>query len=223
MRWVDRGPEPGGVAGYARQFTQGWVDYFLGLASERPADFLWGIFRSKLGRRTNDICWYCERQCDVDAELGGRTATVDHFRPLSRFPQLAYAWSNWVFSCRRCNGENKQNSWPESGYVDPCAADVSERPEQYFDYAVNTGEITPKIGLPCDARQRALHTIHDLGLNKLDVMYFRFEWTQLFVADLFALPVADRQAFIASLAEQPVEYAGVTSMVVQQLRRGGDI
>ena len=25
MRWVDRGPEPGGVAEYARQFTPGWI------------------------------------------------------------------------------------------------------------------------------------------------------------------------------------------------------
>ena len=139
MQWVDRGPEPSGVAGYARQFTQGWVDYFQNRVGEQsPADSHWREFRPALGSRTNNICWYCERQCDTRAESGGRSPTVDHFRPRSRFPQLAYEWSNWVFSCYACNVENKGDRWPDSGFVDPCAAVVEERPEQYFDYDAET-------------------------------------------------------------------------------------
>ena len=72
-----------------------------------------------------------------------RRATVDHFKPLSRFPELAYAWSNWIFSCYRCNSDNKQDKWPASGYVDPSAADEREQPQRYFDYDVLTGEIIP--------------------------------------------------------------------------------
>ncbi len=219
MRWVDRGPEPGGVVGYARQFTQGWIRYFRDREGARPVDDYWREFRPLLGSRTNNICWYCERKCDD--VTGGKAPTVDHFQPLSRFPQLAYKWSNWVFSCRRCNGENKQDKWPTSGYVDPCAPDVSECPEQYFDYDGLTGEILPKKGLSGTARRRALDTIDDLGLNKLDVRYYRLYRAREFLADLLSSPVSERQALYDSYAAG--EYAGTTRMVVEQLRQGGHI
>ncbi|MCE2464258.1 MAG: HNH endonuclease [Dehalococcoidia bacterium] len=223
MRWVDRGLEPAGVTEYARQYTQGWIDYFQNGVGERPTDFLWVLFRPTMGSRTNNICWYCERQCDADAESGGLASTVDHFRPRSRFPQLAYEWTNWVYSCHACNVENKGDLWPDSGYVDPCATDVAERPDRYFDYDAQTGEIIPKSGLTPDARQKALHTINDLGWNKLDVMFYRIDQTRTFTADLLALPTGDRQALIALFTEQPVEYAGAIGMVAEQLRQAGRI
>jgi uncharacterized protein (TIGR02646 family) len=219
LRWIDRGPEPAGVAGYAQQYTPGWIDYFQNGIGQRPSDFLWSIFRLALGSRNNNICWYCERQCD--AETGGRAPTVDHFRPLSRFPQLAYAWPNWVYSCRRCNEDNKRDNWPDSGYVDPTAVEVAERPERYFDYDAATGEIIPKTGLTTDARQRARQTIRDLGLDKLDVMYDRFVLMNFFIGELLSLPPMDRRAYVDNFTQQPHEYAGVAAMVVDQLQRGG--
>ncbi len=222
MRWVDRGPEPGGVAEYARQFTQGWVDYFQNQTGERPTDFLWGIFRPVLGTRTNDICWYCERQCNVGAESGGSTPTVDHFRPLSRFPRLAYEWSNWIFSCQRCN-HNKANKWPDLGYVDPCAADATERPDRYFDYDMLTGDIVPKRSLPSAAQRRAWDTIDDLGLNNLDVKIHRLECIQEFWNGVTSQPFSYRQTFITLFTERPVEYAGAIGMLVEQLRQAGRI
>ena len=216
MRWIDRGPEPRGIAGYASRFTQGWIDYFDSRVGWRPEDYYWREFRSTLGSRSNNICWYCERHCYVDAHTGDRASTVDHFRPISKFPALSYIWTNWIFSCQRCNVENKGDGWPELGYVDPCAATISERPDQYFDYDSATGEIIPKIGLTGDARRKAWHTIEDLGLNKLDLRYYRFDHTRKFISDLSSLPVEDRQDFIALFTEQPVEYAGVTRMVVER-------
>ena len=218
MRWVDRGPEPKGVAEYARWYTPGWVDYFQNGVGQRPTDFLWSLFRPALSRRSNDICWYCERRCEAQGNLA---PTVDHFRPLKLFPQLAYAWTNWVFSCYRCNSDNKGDQWPESGYVDPCATDVAERPETYLDYDADTGEIIPRDGLSRIALRRARHTIGDLGLNKLDVMYYRLQWIRQFVADLLTLPVSERQAFAEFITQQRAEYTGVIGMVVAQLRQAG--
>ena len=223
MRWVDRGPEPGGVAGYAQRFTQGWVDYFQNGAGERPADSHWGEFRPTLGSRTNNICWYCERQCGTGAGAGWREPTVDHFRPLRHFPWLAYEWSNWIFSCRMCNGVNKQDRWPDTGYVDPCASDVAERPEHYFDYDDLTGELIPKEGLSGTTRQKATHTINDLGLNKKDVKDIRFRRIRRFKIDLLSMPTPDRQDFIELFTQQPAEYAGAVGMIVEQLRRDGHI
>ena len=223
MRWIDRGPEPYGVARYAQLYTPGWVDFFQNCTGERPSDFLWSVFRPELDSRSNSICWYCERQCDADAEVGGLSPTVDHFRPISRFPQLAYAWPNWIFSCRRCNEDNKKDKWPDSGYVDPCAADATERPEQYFDYDTATGEIVANDGISEDARTRAEDTIDDLGLNRWDMMWFRQQRILQFVDDLLSRPISQQQTLIASNTIGPVEFSLATRKVVEQLRQDGHI
>ena len=221
MRWIDRGPAPQQISGYAQQFTQGWLDHFQGGVLDRPTDFLWVVFRPDLGSQSSNNCWYCERLCD--AETGGRAPTVDHFRPLSRFPTLAYEWSNWVFSCRRCNGETKRDNWPDLGYVDPAAADVGERPEPYFDYDAFTGEFVPKSGLTGDARQKARQTIRNLGLDKLDVMYYRFVLMSYLIAEVQSRPPEERQTYVDNFTQRPHEFTGITEMVILQMRQSGHL
>ena len=223
MRRIDRGPEPDGVAGYARKFTPGWVDHFHGQTGGRPADSYWRWYRADLGLRSNGNCWYCERRCAPASAADSRAETVDHFKPLHRFPELAYEWSNWIFSCQRCNGENKQDKWPAAGYVDPAAADELDYPERYFDYDLDSGHIVPRTDLSEKARQRALDTINDLGLNKQDVQQRRLAWTRRIVADLRRFPIAELQAFAEFHLEHPDEYAGVTGMVISQLLQGGEV
>ena len=169
MRWIDRGPEPPQVAEYAREYTQGWRSYFRDRVGSRPTDFHWGQFRDGLGECSGGVCWYCERRCEPAAERGRVAATLDHFKPISRFPEFAYEWSNWIFSCRECNEDYKGNRWPDNGYVDPAADDMSERPERYFDYDMETHEIVPKDDIHGEQRRRAWETIEDLDLNRLNV------------------------------------------------------
>ena len=223
MRWIDRGPEPDGVAGYAQQFTQGRVDYFQNdRVGGWPTASAGREFRRLLGSRSNNICWYCERQCEGEGE-GDLAPMVDHFRPRSRFPELTYAWSNLVFSCRRCY-ISKGDKWPETGYVDPCAEDPSERPERYFDYFAATGEILTREGLSEADKRKALYTIDDLSLNARGLVLSRHAHMRGFIAGLLKLPAADREAFIAVVVEEyRGEYAGVIGMVVEQLRRVGRI
>lgn len=223
MRQIDRGPEPDGVAGYARQFTPGWVDHFRHHTGGRPTDSYWRRYRAYLGLRSNGNCWYCERRCAPASAPDSLAETVDHFKPLHRFPELAYEWSNWIFSCQRCNGENKQDKWPAAGYVDPATADESDSPERYFDYELDSGHIIPRKDLSERARRRASDTIDDLGLNKQDVQQHRLAWTRHIVADLRRFPIAELQAFAEFYLEQPYEYAGVTGMVIAQLLQSGEI
>ena len=223
MRWIDRGPEPGRVVAYAREYTPGWVRYFRDRVGSRPPDFSWREFRPILGERSGDMCWYCERRCDPAAGVGDLAATLDHFRPLSRFPDLAYDWSNWVFSCRRCNEEYKQDNWPDTGYVDPAASDVLERPDRFFDYDMKTHEVVPRNGLAGDERRRALNTIDDLGLNKLDIRFFRQDWIRSLTEDIRILPIEERPALAEFLASHPSEYLGTTLMALAQMREAGEI
>ena len=206
--------------------------------NEEPRDSYWREFRPILASRANNNCWYCERQCRA---VGGWAPTVDHFRPRSRFPELTYKWSNWIFSCRRCNVDNKKDNWPETGYIDPCAADIMERPEQYLDYEVDTGKIVPKNGLSEAARTRAWDTIEDLGLSKRDLVNPRFtsvrQFIQEFAEGLLALTIVDRDSFIenflaltpagrvayltfsASSNGETIEYTGVKAMAAENLLR----
>ena len=216
MRWIDRGPEPSGVQEYTRKFTQGWVEYFRGGVGGRPDDSHWRDFRGFLGSRSGGICWYCERRCLREVDDGRRAPTVDHFRPLNRFPELAYRWSNWILSCRRCNEDNKGGKWTDSGYVDPSASDEKERPERFFDYDAVTGEIIPIPGLPSEARERAQRTIADMGLNKLDVWLYRLDWTRRFIEDWHALPIEDRPAFVEFYTRTGHEFVGAILMAVRQ-------
>ena len=223
MRWIERGPEPGRVVVYAREYTQGWISYFQDEVEPRPTDSCWREFRRNLGERSDGICWYCERRCNPAVQVGDRAATLDHFRPLSRFPNLAYYWSNWIFSCYRCNVEHKQDSWPNNGYVNPAAADVLQRPERYFDYDIRTHEVVPRNDLAGNERQRAWDTIDDLGLNRLDVRYLRQDWIRQIIEDIRKLPVEERLSLAAFLGNQPSEYLGTTRMVLAQLREAGEI
>ena len=130
---------------------------------------------------------------------------------------------NWVFSCRRCNRDNKMDKWPKYGYVDPAAADVRKRPERYFAYDMLTHEMIPKDGLGGDELRRAWDTINDLGLNEVDVLRYRQDWIQRFIEDIRRLRPDEIPAFIEFIESQSSEYTGATRMVVAQLREAGEI
>ena len=209
------------MQGYARQFTRGWVDYFQNHLGGRPTDFYWREFRPLLASRSGGVCWYCERLCVADDENGGKAPTTDHFRPISKCPHLAYQWTNWIFSCRRCNDENKGNKWPESGYVDPAASTDTEKPERFFDYDATSGEIVPKSGLPSNDYRKALQTIDDLGLNQLDLRFYRLDWTRRFLSDFISLPSTERQAFVDFSTRIGMEFGGASLMAVRCLLEDG--
>ena len=223
MRWVERGPEPDGVAGYARQFTQGWINHFVHSSGGRPTDAYWIQFRPGLRLRFAAKCGYCERRCDPAAAAGDQSETVDHFRPLNHSPELAYEWTNWIFSCRTCNVDFKQNKWPATGYVDPCKPDVAERPEVYFNCDQTTGEIILNDGLTELQRRKARNTRDDLGLNRADLQEERLDSITRFKADLMEFASADRRAFAEFMMRPEVEFCGTIRMVVAQLQQAGEI
>ena len=141
LRWVDRGPEPDEFAHYARQYTQGWVAYYQnrvdGLPVKRPTDSYWQVVPPNAGKPNQAITAGIV-SVSATQQAGGRLPLTTSVRA-AVFLNWPMNGPNWIFSCRRCN-EIKKYNWPDSEYVDPCAADVMERPEQYFDYEPDTGK-----------------------------------------------------------------------------------
>jgi uncharacterized protein (TIGR02646 family) len=59
-------------------------------------------------------CAYCESLINAS-----RSQQVEHFKPKSLFPSLAYDWANYFLACNGCNGA-KLDKWPKAGdYIRP--------------------------------------------------------------------------------------------------------
>ena len=169
MQWVDRGPEPGGLADLRAEHTGPWVEHYEDGIGDRPSDTHWREFHPDLDRVFFGLCAYCEEPCRGE---------VEHFRPTSRFPNQVYEWSNWLFACHSCN-MLKSNKWRGGGYVNPCAKTAPARPESYFDFDIETGELVPLAGLGEARRKKAQQMIADLRLNEHHHLRKRRDWIQL--------------------------------------------
>ena len=220
MRDVDRGAEPAGLATIRRQHTPGWVAHYKNRMGQKSSNLVnhWRDFRPELGARFNGKCGYCECACDARSDNAG---TLDHFRPRSKFPELTYEWTNWVFSCWPCN-ESKDDQWPETGYIDPCSADPDDRPEKYLDVN-DQGRLLPKKTLAKPDRQKAGHTIHNIGLNEINRLFYRVRRLADVTEDVMRLPKSERQAVMDSFSAPDKEYAGVISILANRMRQEGKI
>jgi uncharacterized protein (TIGR02646 family) len=80
---------------------------------------IWGRLKRALALMSHQKCAYCESP--IDAE---RSAAVEHFKPKSLFPSLAYDCGNYFLGCGGCNGA-KSDRWPLNGggYVRPDEGD----------------------------------------------------------------------------------------------------
>ena len=200
MHWVDRGPEPPGLPPIRARYTPGWVDHYRNNAEAKPpSDNHWQDFHNDLQAAFSGLCGYCE---------GGCNGETDHFRPKSRFPQLVYAWSNWILSCPRCN-QLKGDKWPIGGYVNPCAKSKPARPENFFTFDTTTGEIIPKPGLTPTRYAKAQIMIESLGLNEDFHLERRLQWlwaisemlrTNLDIQDSTLSKLVARNTELSSLA-----------------------
>ena len=173
---VQRSVEPDFLSRLWARYS-GWED----LATEERRRV-----RAKLSQDFDQICGYCEQQCNPDTP--GRWPngeSVDHFHPRSRFPAEWLNWLNLIYSCHRCNLA-KGNKWPAigdaensrlsiinrfrqvAGYVCPNSADSQLSAEAHFTFDIDNGEIQPPDDLEDEEWSMAYRTISDLDLNSLD-------------------------------------------------------
>ena len=174
MRSVRRSQEPV-ILGKIRPHDGEWRD--LGY-SERNE------LRQALFGDFSGICAYCDEECDssTDRSKSPWAETIDHFRPRSKFPHLAYDWLNLIYACERCN-KAKADQWPEhddlantflaaydrfipvSEYVNPNALGGQLPASDFFDFDVQTGEIVPAEDTSDLEWSIAMRTIRDIDLN----------------------------------------------------------
>ncbi len=106
-----------------------------------------------LARMSEGHCAYCQKYIADEKSI-----EVEHFRPKSLFPRLAYEWQNYLPSCAICNSK-KHNKWPPLGeYVRP---DNSVSPSSRFTF-----ERSGQVSATRVADREAELTIEDFGLNR---------------------------------------------------------
>lgn len=125
---------------------------------------------------TQDHCAYCDGwEMNVTGE-----ATIDHHRPKSRFPELAFDWENLFPACEYCQGRHgKGERWDERA-LKPDDSDYNFA--RYFRYVHATGYLEPNPQASDEVQARALATIELLGLNRGNRPQCRKRITKLYGA-----------------------------------------
>lgn len=159
MRKLARPAPPDCLANYAGQWTQ---DYVAARTQNPTHRFKWRntecyqAIRQSLLAMTQSHCAFCD-------EIVGTSSreTVEHFRPKSQFPQLAYDWGSLFPCCDVCQAQ-KLEKFAE-GLLKPDEDEFAF--SRYFVVNYKTGEMAPSPQAEADARERAAITIQLYGLN----------------------------------------------------------
>ena len=207
MRWVNRGPEPTGLARIRSRYTPGWVQRYRNGIGDRPTDARWRDFHDVLYERFSGLCAYCERHCPGE---------TDHFRPKRVFPELTYQWSNWLLACTPCN-RAKGDSWPQLGYVNPCAESPPDRPENYFDYDIDAGLIVPRADLNSPMRERANRMIADLKLNHYHQVKARLGWIRIVRKLIINVPDSEIAGLVDWLTSGETEHPSIARALLAEV------
>lgn len=143
---------------------------------------IWGRCKEALAEMSHRKCSYCESPIE-----GKRTAAVEHYRPKSIFPSVAYEWDNYFLGCGGCNGA-KLDKWPEDGrsYIRPDAGE----PSIHFLF-LEDGSMMPAL----EGGEEEL-TVADLDMDR--------KWLRGHRATLIRKALEDLRGFLAE-EEIPTE------------------
>lgn len=140
-----------------------WSDDYLAARKADPRHpFSWRSqrcyreIRRELARMTQEHCAFCDGQVGTESR-----ETVEHFRPKSLFPALAYQWDNLFLCCDLC--QSSKNERFNEGLLRPDDADYQFA--TYFVANFHTGAIEPSPAADEAARVRAQVTIELYALN----------------------------------------------------------
>ena len=163
MRKQTRGAVPGFLSSKWEQWGLEWAE---NLQKEKPAAWNWRQVDNQkvnhkllpsLKMQAGDHCSFC----DAYPVSPPSNETIEHFRPKSKFPQLAWQWENLYFCCDFCQGRKAEQY--EEGLLSPDEAGYLFTEYFYQDFTTGRIEIRPDISE--DFQSRAKCTLRLYGLN----------------------------------------------------------
>lgn len=164
MMKFDRPPQP---AFLQEKYKQWGHDYHSKRQDNSAAPLVWRTYQGTrvnelileaLNAAAKDHCAFCDGY-----PLGVfARQTIEHFRPVSRYPRLAYAWANLFICCDRCQASKRDRF--DKLLLKPDALDYAF--ERYFVVNYRTGEIEVNPGATERDQARARLTIEFYALNE---------------------------------------------------------
>ena len=78
----------------------------------------WSVFKNSHMKASNNKCPICE--CPLDTPITRPSnnnsviiePTIDHYRPIDKYPNLKYDHENYILMCKDCNGPYKGSEFP---------------------------------------------------------------------------------------------------------------
>jgi len=254
---VQRGPAPPLISenadAWAQELCQKWSRYYheLGQQAAGPkakpphadkARYASLAVKRALKQMFGTKCCYCEAKVDAVSYRH-----VEHFRPQSIFPRLAYKWSNLLFACERCNSTHKGDRFPlgmsgtqsqpnrtspcalddkdDGVLIDPCRDDLSEHFE--YEFIERPEEDFIDVVLVCKSRRGELS--RDVyGLTRVDLVD---DWREHILGIqndidgyLLALAIGDRRlqrrfgAYLRKAMASTSPYSAMTRSYIEKKR-----
>lgn len=206
---VARSPKPAILERNQRAWTKALLDASTD-AERRKAvgkyrhksikDILVSMFHGK--------CAYCESKI-AHVDYGH----IEHFRPKSRFPELAFEWTNLFLSCAICNSAAyKGKLFPESAEGGPLINPCNDKPEEHFEFVFDP---VAKLATVVGKTTRGQTTEKILGLNRSDLRQYRSKMiTTLYVLSDCAKTDPEAQTLIAEACQDESEYAAFARSLI---------
>jgi uncharacterized protein (TIGR02646 family) len=149
-----------------QEADQWGVEYAANKAANPSYSFQWKTRNGKpinqhilplLKAMTADHCAYCDGYPVGQMSL----ETIDHFRPKSVYPELAYQWQNLFLCCTRCQAAKKEEF--SDHLLKPDEADYDFN--RFFIMNFDSGEIEVNLLATDPDKVKASYTIELLDLN----------------------------------------------------------
>lgn len=127
MHFVDKTavPPPALLKKLAEKEIPKWLAYYRRERSKPKKFWTKEKIRFRLAERVfKQNCGYCGMATDVKTGRKGKklyTGQVDHYHPVSKVPEKAYDWDNYIWSCPDCNLCKGLYYDPRCMILNPCS------------------------------------------------------------------------------------------------------
>lgn len=133
---------------------------------------LYKRIKERLMLMTQSHCSFCD-----GFPISNTGDAIEHFRPSSAHPELAYQWENLYYICPKCNGA-KGNRFHNALLRPDEAAYFFEH---FFDYNAREAKLEPAKNISDEDVLRAKETIKHYDLNRSENISERRRFIKIFI------------------------------------------
>ena len=192
---------------------QNWTRVLLEASTDTERRRAEGKYRHRaikdaLAAMFHGKCAYCESKMS-HIEYGH----IEHFKPKSRFRNLAFEWTNLLLSCPICNGpEYKGDHFPEETDGGPLVNPCDETPAEHFEFVFDP---VAKLASVIGKTIRGQTTEKLLGLNRSDLREYRSKIIMMYyVLSDYAKTDTDARTLLDEACRDEGEYAAFVRLLV---------